>query len=80
MTTTTGPDARPDFEQAGAPDRMPVPPRPGRSRLVTVGVIVSALLVVAHVFAFQATEFSPGALVNGWRGIARFLGEAIPPD
>lgn len=43
-------------------------------------MIVSALLVVAHVFAFQATEFSPGALVNGWRGIARFLGEAIPPD
>jgi len=80
MTTTTGPDARPDFEDVGRPDRMPVPARPGRSRLMTVGVIVSTILVVAHVFAFEATDFSPGALVDGWRGIARFLGEAIPPD
>ncbi|UVS79653.1 phosphonate ABC transporter, permease protein PhnE [Actinokineospora sp. UTMC 2448] len=37
-------------------------------------------LVAAHVLAWRDTEFSPGALIDGWEGMARFVGEALPPD
>jgi phosphonate transport system permease protein len=42
--------------------------------------VLAVVLGAAHVLAWQATEVSPAALVEGWRGIARFLGEALPPD
>lgn len=39
-----------------------------------------AVVVAVHVLAVQATEFSPGALVDGWHGMADFLDQALPPD
>lgn len=60
--------------------RLRVPPKPRRPRvLLGAGALVTALLVV-HVIAWDATEFSPAALAEGWDGMAGFLGEAIPPD
>ncbi|MGC7098461.1 phosphonate ABC transporter, permease protein PhnE [Amycolatopsis lurida] len=60
--------------------RLPVPPKPRRPRLLLgAGALVTALSVV-HVIAWDATEFSPAALAEGWDGMAGFLGEAIPPD
>ncbi|GAA0965394.1 phosphonate ABC transporter, permease protein PhnE [Acrocarpospora macrocephala] len=41
---------------------------------------VTVVVVVAHVLAWRATEFSPAALVRGWEGMADFLGQAFPPD
>ncbi|GLZ40320.1 phosphonate ABC transporter, permease protein PhnE [Actinokineospora sp. NBRC 105648] len=59
--------------------RRPVPARARKPLYVAVAVI-AVVLGAAHVLAWQATEVSPGALVDGWRGMARFLGEALPPD
>lgn len=60
--------------------RVPVPPRPRRSRTVIVGWTITAVVVLAHVIAWQTTEISVGALVDGADGMARFLDEAFPPD
>ncbi|MDQ3577399.1 MAG: phosphonate ABC transporter, permease protein PhnE, partial [Actinomycetota bacterium] len=59
--------------------RLAVPPRDRRGPLITV-VVVATVLGVTHVLAWRATEVSPAALVDGWQGMARFLGEALPPD
>ncbi|NUT43569.1 MAG: phosphonate ABC transporter, permease protein PhnE [Thermoactinospora sp.] len=54
---------------------------PPRRRPVTlVTGTVTVVLVAVHVLAWQATEFSPAALVQGWAGMADFLGQALPPD
>ncbi|GLW95537.1 phosphonate ABC transporter, permease protein PhnE [Actinokineospora globicatena] len=50
------------------------------ARKYLTAAIVIVVLGGAHVFAWQTTEVSPGALVDGWRGMARFLSEALPPD
>ncbi|MBM7771419.1 phosphonate transport system permease protein [Actinokineospora baliensis] len=50
------------------------------ARKYLTAAVVIAVLGVAHVFAWETTEVSPGALVDGWRGMARFLAEALPPD
>ncbi|GAA3173922.1 phosphonate ABC transporter, permease protein PhnE [Nonomuraea roseoviolacea] len=60
------------------PSRPLAPPRRPRPSAAT-GVVVT-VLVAAHVLAWQGTEFSPAALVEGWRGMADFLGQALPPD
>jgi phosphonate transport system permease protein len=39
-----------------------------------------AALVAVHVLAWRGTGFSLNALVQGWHGIADFLGQALPPD
>jgi hypothetical protein len=44
----------------------------------TAGVVAS--VVVLHLFAFQGTDFQPGLLVDGWKGMAAFVGDAFPPD
>jgi hypothetical protein len=44
----------------------------------TAGVVSS--VVVLHLFAFQGTDFQPGLLVDGWKGMAAFVGDAFPPD
>ncbi|MEV6104637.1 phosphonate ABC transporter, permease protein PhnE [Streptomyces sp. NPDC051940] len=59
--------------------RLSVPPRPRRPRARAVAAVVTALVVAAHVLAWRATDVSFGALVDGWRGMADFLGEAFPP-
>ncbi|GAA3850711.1 phosphonate ABC transporter, permease protein PhnE [Saccharothrix violaceirubra] len=61
-------------------DRLPVPPKPKRPKAVLFGWLIAAAVVAAHVIAWDATDVSFGALVEGWEGMADFLGEAIPPD
>ncbi|WLQ05821.1 phosphonate ABC transporter, permease protein PhnE [Arthrobacter oryzae] len=41
---------------------------------------VTAVVVVLHLFAFEGTGFQPGLLVDGWKGMAAFVGDAFPPD
>ena len=57
---------------------------PPRLRLLSRGAVLAALvvvaLVVAHVLAWRATELSTSALLEGWRGMADFFDQAIPPD
>jgi phosphonate transport system permease protein len=60
--------------------RLPVPPRPRRTRSQVIGWVVAAVVVAAHVVAWRATDMSLAALVAGWQGMADFLAEAIPPD
>lgn len=60
--------------------RLPVPPAPRRTRALALGWVVAAVVVAAHVVAWQTTEISLGALVGGVDGMAGFLAEAIPPD
>ncbi|MFB9686585.1 phosphonate ABC transporter, permease protein PhnE [Amycolatopsis plumensis] len=55
-----------------------IPPRRTRPSTVAVGITLAVLAV--HVLAWNETEFSPGSLVDGWRGMADFLGDALPPD
>ncbi|RLK59861.1 phosphonate ABC transporter, permease protein PhnE [Actinokineospora cianjurensis] len=50
------------------------------TRKYLTAAIVIAVLGVAHVLAWDTTEVSPAALVDGWQGMARFLAEALPPD
>ncbi|PPK65747.1 phosphonate ABC transporter, permease protein PhnE [Actinokineospora auranticolor] len=59
--------------------RVPVPARDRKPFYLGV-VVVAVVLGAAHVGAWRVTEFSPGALVDGWHGMIRFLGEALPPD
>jgi phosphonate transport system permease protein len=59
---------------------LPVPAKPRRTRTRVLGWAVATVVVVAHVLAWEATEMSVGALVEGWQGMADFLAEAIPPD
>lgn len=62
-------------------DVTPAVPRgPWVSRGRLVGVLCLALLVAAHVVAWRETDFSIGALVDGYGGMVKFLGEAFPPD
>ncbi|MFC0581574.1 phosphonate ABC transporter, permease protein PhnE [Micrococcoides hystricis] len=44
-----------------------------------VAALLTAL-VVAHIVAFQQTEFSLTGLVDGSGGMVRFLSEALPPN
>lgn len=60
--------------------RVPVPPRPRRSRTVVIGWTVAAVVLAAHVVAWYTTEISVSALVDGADGMVGFLAEAIPPD
>jgi len=57
---------------------------PPRVRLLSRGAVLTAVvlaaLVVAHVLAWRATEFSSSAVIAGWRGMADFFDQAIPPD
>ena len=62
------------------PARRAVPPKPPRIRLRIVGWIVAALVLAAHVAAWNATEISVSALVEGATGMGEFLSEAIPPE
>jgi phosphonate transport system permease protein len=70
MTTTIDPEIR----------RLPVPTKPRRPRLLIGYAVIAALLLAAHAVAWEATDVSFGALIDGWRGMARFLDEAVPPD
>lgn len=60
--------------------RLPVPPRKRRSAASIIAVVVIALLVAAHVWGWQTTEFSLGQLAAGWQGMVGFLTDAFPMD
>jgi phosphonate transport system permease protein len=72
--------------------RLPVPPRPRTARSLVTLVVVLIVVVGLHVVAVHETQFSPGELVSGWRGIWQFLfgskgtatikpsAGALPPD
>ncbi|TCO45822.1 phosphonate ABC transporter, permease protein PhnE [Actinocrispum wychmicini] len=61
--------------------RLVTPVDPPRRRWPSPVIIsVLAVLVAVHVLAWRGTGFSPGALIDGWRGMADFLGQALPPD
>ncbi|MBT2896029.1 phosphonate ABC transporter, permease protein PhnE [Streptomyces sp. McG3] len=60
--------------------RLPVPARPRNPRTTVLGAVITAVVVAAHLIAWDTTGMSFGALAEGWRGMADFLGEAIPPD
>src|SRR4051812_38384214 len=80
------PIPRPPSRRAGVPmstDTLTpseplAPPRRRRPSTMTGAVIV--VLVVAHTLAWRGTDFSPAALVQGWRGMADFVDLALPPD
>lgn len=74
--TTAG---RPGGTEA-TPRRRPVPRRGARTSSLATGLVVVAVLVVAHVWGWRTTEFSLGELVKGWHGIVGFLSDAFPPD
>ncbi|MFE7777139.1 phosphonate ABC transporter, permease protein PhnE [Streptomyces sp. NPDC057445] len=59
--------------------RLPVPPRPPRPRALFAGWGIAAVVVTAHVIAWNTTEMSLGALAEGRRGMVDFIGEAFPP-
>lgn len=63
-----------------APARLAVPPRRRRPTTVVIAVVVITMLLILHVFAWIGTDFDPGMLVEGWHGMVRFMGEAVPPD
>ncbi|MBB3663000.1 MULTISPECIES: phosphonate ABC transporter, permease protein PhnE [Prauserella salsuginis group] len=65
---------------AAAPERRGTsePPRRPWPSAITLGI--AGVVVALHVIAWNATGFSPAALVAGWEGIADFFAEALPPD
>lgn len=60
--------------------RLEVPRGSWHARRTTGLAIAIAALVIMHVLAIRATGFQPRLLIDGWQGMARFLGEAFPPD
>lgn len=57
-----------------------MPSKPRRPRTLIAGTVITTAVAAAHVIAWNATEVSFGALAEGWRGMADFLAEAIPPS
>ncbi|SDK67042.1 phosphonate ABC transporter, permease protein PhnE [Streptomyces indicus] len=60
--------------------KLTVPPKPKRAKRKTLGLAITAVVVAAHVFAWNATGISVTAFVEGWQGMVDFIGEAFPPD
>lgn len=68
---------RPD---AAALAAVTLPRRRRSPRAVALTSLVVAAVVAVHVLAWNGTEFSLTALVDGRAGMARFVAEAFPPD
>jgi phosphonate transport system permease protein len=62
-----------------APERQ-LPKRPGRATRWIATAAAAAAVVVLHALAIEGTEFKPGVLVDGWKGMAAFVADAFPPD
>lgn len=60
--------------------RMPVPADPHRGARRRIWVAAVVVLVIVHGIAIVQTGFEPARLVEGARGMGRFLAEAFPPD
>lgn len=48
-------------------------------RWITTAAVVAAV-VGLHAVAIEGTDFKPELLVDGWNGMAAFIGDAFPPD
>ncbi|WP_368858788.1 PhnE/PtxC family ABC transporter permease, partial [Cellulomonas sp. GbtcB1] len=71
------PARRPDADELA---RTVLPRRRRPARTTALTALVVAAVVVVHVLAWNGTEFSLVALVEGREGMARFIGESFPPD
>lgn len=76
----TGLNTRPSQSAEQQVRRLPVPADPARALRRGSLAGAAVVLVVAHALAFEGTGFQPALLVEGAEGMARFLGDAFPPD
>jgi len=60
--------------------RVVLPRRPRTPQQVAVRSAIVVVVVAVHVLAWNGTDFSIAALVEGRQGMARFVAEAFPPD
>ncbi|OFI37691.1 phosphonate ABC transporter, permease protein PhnE [Arthrobacter sp. SW1] len=60
--------------------KQPLPKRPRQALRWGATAAGIAAVVVLHALAIQGTEFQPGLLVDGWKGMAAFVADAFPPD
>ncbi|GAA3696553.1 phosphonate ABC transporter, permease protein PhnE [Arthrobacter ginkgonis] len=60
--------------------RLPVPADPARTLRRGSLAGAAVVLVVVHALAFEGTGFQPALLAEGAEGMARFIGDAFPPD
>ncbi|MGP9784239.1 phosphonate ABC transporter, permease protein PhnE [Glutamicibacter sp. AOP12-B1-11] len=65
---------------ASRPATLSVPHDRNRVRRRLLWGAATVLIVILHLLAIRGTDFDPAVLVEGWRGMARFLGDAFPPD
>ncbi|GAB3659689.1 phosphonate ABC transporter, permease protein PhnE [Actinocorallia lasiicapitis] len=62
------------------PGRRAVPPRPRRPRAVAASALITPVVAGLHVAAWRGTDMDLAMLAEGWRGMVRFVSEALPPD
>ncbi|MBL3687833.1 phosphonate ABC transporter, permease protein PhnE [Leucobacter zeae] len=65
---------------ASTTNRLAVPADRAQGRRAATWTIAILVLVALHWVAFDATEFKLEKLAGGASGMARFVGEAFPPD
>lgn len=63
-----------------APHKLPVPRDPHRAGKALLWGLATVVIVLFHLLAVAGTDFDPSLLVDGWRGMARFVTDAFPPD
>lgn len=54
--------------------------RPKQPLRWTATAAAAAAVVGLHALAIHGTDFQPGLLVDGWKGMAAFVADAFPPD
>lgn len=57
-----------------------LPKDPHTAARRTLWLTATAVIIVLHLLAIAGTDFDPALLVDGWRGMARFISDAFPPD
>ncbi|MFC9934243.1 phosphonate ABC transporter, permease protein PhnE [Glutamicibacter sp. NPDC127525] len=57
-----------------------LPRDPHKAARRTLWITAVAVIAALHLLAIAGTDFDPALLVDGWRGMARFISDAFPPD